>query len=873
MNKFLPPTLTDVCEAVGYFEEGYDDQFHGSCPCCEADEPDGHHFYFKADEDDESNVLMYCHRCRAEYEDLVYALEGNTSTNAHPQLPRRGYGMKAISHRGKDGEREVSYHQKIKPIENYDHTYYNPDGSIAYFKHRVKYEDGHKEFRFHYTDENGVIKWAKPPNAFSLYNLHLMHSADSNSILFIVEGEKCADAMVKAGFLATTTNTGANKRLKLSAADMLIDKFPRKIVIGDNDDRGADYVNAWKAYGAIELKLENIWPSCPHKGDVADYFEAGLSSELIADKARALLETASPNAVAVIPKKVCSNEIIHQETTPVPVTLVASSDYKGNYTTFKDTPLTLKCGMYVANEGVYLPVSTKSVVEKQLVSPIPLLVTAILYNITDSREKVQLSFFKHNTWKSIFVMRSEIANKTKIVELANIGIEITSTTAKLVVDYLQYLIANNRDLIPYKQCSNHLGWHGNSFLPCDSDIAVDTEGDAQSLLDAVTISGNYEVWLEHVKRWRKNTQLRIMMAASFASILLQKLNFLSFIFHVWGGSETGKTLALKVVASVWGNPTEGALLRSLNTTSNALTSTARFLNHLPLFGNELQTLKHNLQGKGSSQTTFDSYLYNLTEGIDRARAGKSGNVKNLGSWRTTFIFNGEEPIVKPNSDGGAINRVIELHCTSPLFADLSDKGPEIADIVQNNFGHAGPLFVGLVKSIPIKELQARLQMAQKEISAHNITAKQTASLAVLKLADDLVAENIFQENILPAELFADIGKSKAEIDTPARAFNYLISLIISNRNKFDGKIHGIEHEINATGTIWGKGENDGSVKMLKSILTTELAKEGYDFNSVKHAWERNGWLVKKHDKFASTSSISGHSGVYVYLNLPNNLED
>ena len=257
MNKFLPPTLTDVCEAVEFFEEGNDGQFHGSCPCCESDVPCGHHFYFKADDDDESNVLMYCHRCNAEYEDLVYALEGNMSTNSPPQLPHRGYGIQAVSHRGKDGEREVTYHQKIKAIVSYDHSYTNPDGSIAYFKRRVKYEDGHKEFSFHYTDENGIKKWTKPPNAVSLYNLHLLYKASPDTILYIVEGEKCADAMVKAGFLATTTNTGASKRLKLTDADMLIYKFHQKVVIGDNDDKGADYVKAWVEHGAIELSLKS----------------------------------------------------------------------------------------------------------------------------------------------------------------------------------------------------------------------------------------------------------------------------------------------------------------------------------------------------------------------------------------------------------------------------------------------------------------------------------------------------------------------------------------------------------------------------------------------------------------------------------------
>lgn len=59
------------------------------------------------------------------------------------------------------------------------------------------------------------------------------------------------------------------------------------------------------------------------------------------------------------------------------------------------------------------------------------------------------------------------------------------------------------------------------------------------------------------------------MAASFASVLLEPLGCLSFVFHLWGGSGTGKTVGMMVAASVWGNPAEGALTRTLNSTPNA----------------------------------------------------------------------------------------------------------------------------------------------------------------------------------------------------------------------------------------------------------------------------------------------------------------
>ena len=49
----------------------------------------------------------------------------------------------------------------------------------------------------------------------------------------------------------------------------------------------------------------------------------------------------------------------------------------------------------------------------------------------------------------------------------------------------------------------------------------------------------------------------MMMAASFASVLLEPLKVLPFVLHLWGTTGTGKTVALMVAMSIWGNPQNG----------------------------------------------------------------------------------------------------------------------------------------------------------------------------------------------------------------------------------------------------------------------------------------------------------------------------
>ena len=111
-----------------------------------------------------------------------------------------------------------------------------------------KFDDGHKEFYFHYTDASGVTVNRKPDGCNNLYRLDDLAKANAAETLYIVEGEKCADAMARQGFLATSTNTGAQKDLKLSDMDRkAIDKFPDKVMIPDNDKPGDEYGKAWEA--------------------------------------------------------------------------------------------------------------------------------------------------------------------------------------------------------------------------------------------------------------------------------------------------------------------------------------------------------------------------------------------------------------------------------------------------------------------------------------------------------------------------------------------------------------------------------------------------------------------------------------------------
>jgi DNA primase len=112
-----------------------------------------------------------------------------------------------------------------------------------------------------------------------LYRLpDVLEALASEKAVFVVEGEKDADALWRLGIPATCNAGGANKWRPeygeaLRGADI--------VVIGDNDQAGRDHVQSvaaalhCTARRVRVLDLVTVWPDCPPKGDVSKWLAAG----------------------------------------------------------------------------------------------------------------------------------------------------------------------------------------------------------------------------------------------------------------------------------------------------------------------------------------------------------------------------------------------------------------------------------------------------------------------------------------------------------------------------------------------------------------------------------------------------------------------
>lgn len=162
----------------------------------------------------------------------------------------------------------------IKEVGCWD--YRDADGNYLWSIVRFESNDGKKTIRPY----NKVLKTYKAhPEPRPLYNLPGILKSDN---VIIVEGEKCAQALIDAGYCATTAMGGANAPASMTDWSMLSDKIV--VVWRDNDEPGKIYAGscaqAAMAAGATSCVVLEIPDGMPNGWDAADAVGAGSNFDL-----------------------------------------------------------------------------------------------------------------------------------------------------------------------------------------------------------------------------------------------------------------------------------------------------------------------------------------------------------------------------------------------------------------------------------------------------------------------------------------------------------------------------------------------------------------------------------------------------------------
>lgn len=499
-----------------------------------------------------------------------------------------------------------------------------------------------------------------------------------------------------------------------------------------------------------------------------------------------------------------------------------------NYKTdFEGPYLSLECGNWQADLS---GVRTWGMFGECLACYNPILPIEILSNLETGTEKLKLAFYKNFQWKEITVEKSTIASNTKIVALADLGVPVTTETARYLVRYLSDVESLNEGIIPVKVSTSKMGWFGDEFMPYECAVVFDGEGRFRDSFEAIKPNGNYDLWLKEVKKVRATgrTEPKFFLAASFASPLVNICGLLPFICNLWGETEGGKTVSSKLAVSIWADPREGKYMTDFNSTDTAFEVRLDFLNNLPLIIDDSATVKDKFN--------FDmsKFIYDTCKGKGRGRSNRSLGVNRENTWQNITLTNGEHAMSNDNLQGGAINRVLDFEVgTKAIYNDPAG----LCEVIHANYGYAGEYFIKAVKEIGFDKIRTMQKDFYEQIRAVGDMEKQSASLSVLLTADKIATDYIFCDGeYLKLDEIKPVLVSHESLSENQRCYDYILGEIASNQNKFDEGINNNRTE------MWGCYDGN-HVAIIKNVFERICKAGGFSSKSFL-SWAKKKDLIQ-----------------------------
>jgi hypothetical protein len=530
-----------------------------------------------------------------------------------------------------------------------------------------------------------------------------------------------------------------------------------------------------------------------------------------------------------------------------------------NQTDFAGQTIELNCGTWESTDwGIFRDLPSGG---RECACAHPIMPVKRLVNIDTGEVKLVLAYkpsAKEKKWRQEIVDKATVSTARNITALASKGISVTSSSASALVDYINDIENLNYDIIPEQQSIGRLGYiEGEGFSPYVDGLVFDGEATFRNLYGCIQESGRATDWLRTALECRKQSvTARIMLAASFASPLLSLVGALPFFVHLWGvDSGTGKTVALMLAASVWGNPALGSYIQTFNATQVGQEKTAAFLNHLPYCMDELQLTKDS---KGKSN--FD--VYQLAQGVGRTRGKKNGGVEMTPTWNCCFLTTGESPLIGGAAGAGAVNRVIDIECAAGSVA-ITD-GQRISGELKRNYGFAGRMFVEqLYRAESTTEIIREMYLDNfKELCAGDSTEKQAMAAAAIITADQLATTWIFKDNnALTVDEIKKFLASKESVSAGRRAYDWLCDWVASNTNRF------YNPESTQNGDLYGVLEGNMAY-IIRGVFNQAVRDAGFSEGATLSYLKANRLIEVRGDKgYTKTKRVGKTTPQCVWLRL------
>lgn len=526
------------------------------------------------------------------------------------------------------------------------------------------------------------------------------------------------------------------------------------------------------------------------------------------------------------------------------------------WTNFSGPYENMQCKQWIASEnGVYLNNPSTGYTDV-LACYHPILPVERLKNLETGEEQIKLAYKRNRRWDEIIVPKTMVTSANKIVALSGRGIAVTSENAKYLVRYLADVENANEDYINVQYSTSKLGWLNGGFLPYDTEVIFDGDVKYREVKDSIQAIGNRNRWFECVSALRRTGKIEIkfMLASAFSSVLIEPLGGLPYFVDLWGGTGGGKTVCLMLAASVWADPDNNAYIKDYQVSPAGIEVTCDLLNHLPLL------LDDTSKKDKKVEENFEGLVYDLCSGKGKTRSNKELGLTRENHWKNCILTNGEHPLSSYVTQGGAINRILELEAGEKIFPDVA----ETLEIIKKNYGHAGREFVEMIKETGVEEIRNIQKEFLRKLSDDGKMEKQSLSLSIILTADKLATDYLFKDGqYIDMEEARAVLVDKEELSENERCYRFVLDKIAMNPARFD--------PLNENAEKWGIIE-DGYAVIYNAAFDVICREGKYSKKSFLSWAAKKGLVQTQNGNPTKLKKLKGNVLRCVFLKLDNGQE-
>lgn len=360
---------------------------------------------------------------------------------------------------------------------------------------------------------------------------------------------------------------------------------------------------------------------------------------------------------------------------------------------------------------------------------------------------------------------------------------------------------------------------------------------------------------------RKSVELQFMILVGLSSavvgIIGMEISIENPIVHIYGDSSTGKTTAVQLALSCWGNPNLRAngLMQNYNETSNSLIHNLRNNNGIVMCFDEISM---------SLLEDFTSFIYSVTNGKDKGRlSNEAGNgyVKlEQATWNTVIVSTGEYNILERAKENDGLKvRVFAIGGVKwTKSAKICD---EIKKCVTQNYGHFGYTFAEYLMKTSRNELVKKYEKRYKDVVAvleknsikDNLTNRRSKYYAILIMVADILNKQFgFGINVKKImSMIKDIEKQSIENRGVGElAYSKFLEVIAKNRRKFPIVNSKRDRGSIVKEDVWGYVlKDDNQVEIFPEEFKKQCRKLNFQSpNVILKSWKDKGLIDCESDR-------------------------